>query len=102
MTAGKIGGGIVLRGIGRWGTASRHGLDPQSVNAILRQRAEMAGLDRGEFSAHGLRSGCLTEAANRSIPLPEAMEPQGSVERSSEREGPFPRLRIGIVSPQCR
>ncbi|MEL4073557.1 integrase, partial [Ochrobactrum sp. GPK 3] len=26
------------------------------------------------FSAHGLRSGYLTEAANRGIPLPEAME----------------------------
>lgn len=26
------------------------------------------------FSAHGLRSACLAEAANRGIPLPEAME----------------------------
>lgn len=26
------------------------------------------------FSAHGLRSGYLTEAANRGIPLPEAMQ----------------------------
>jgi integrase len=49
-------------------------LDPQSVNAILKQRAEMVGLEPGEFSAHGLRSGYLTEAANRGIPLPEAME----------------------------
>jgi hypothetical protein len=30
----------------------------------------MAGLEPGEFSAHGLRSGYLTEAANRGIPLP--------------------------------
>ena len=49
-------------------------LDPQSINAILKQRAKMAGLEPGEFSAHGLRSGYLTEAANRGIPLPEAME----------------------------
>jgi integrase len=34
----------------------------------------MARLEAGEFSAHGLRSGYLTEAANRGIPLPEAME----------------------------
>jgi integrase len=53
---------------------SRRALDPQSVNAILKQRAEMAGLEPGEFSAHGLRSGYLTEAANRGVPLPEAME----------------------------
>ncbi|MDO1585387.1 site-specific integrase [Rhizobium oryzicola] len=74
IAAAKIDKGSVFRGIGRWGTVSRRALDPQSVNAILKQRAEMAGLDSGEFSAHGLRSGYLTEAANRGIPLPEAME----------------------------
>ncbi|MGP4670089.1 site-specific integrase [Agrobacterium pusense] len=74
MAAAKIDKGSVFRGIGRWGTVSKRALDPQSVNAILKQRAEMAGLDRGEFSAHGLRAGYLTEAANRGIPLPEAME----------------------------
>ncbi len=74
ISAAKIESGSVFRGIGRWGTVSRRALDPQSVNAILKQRAEMAGLDAGEFSAHGLRSGYLTEAANRGIPLPEAME----------------------------
>ncbi|KQV83492.1 integrase [Rhizobium sp. Root1220] len=74
LAAAKIDKGSVFRGIGRWGTVSRRALDPQSVNAILKQRAEMAGLNSGEFSAHGLRSGYLTEAANRGIPLPEAME----------------------------
>jgi integrase len=74
MVAAKIGKGSVFRGIGRWGTVSKRAIDPQSVNAILKQRAEMAGLESGEFSAHGLRSGYLTEAANRGIPLPEAME----------------------------
>ena len=74
LAAGKIESGSVFRGIGRWGTVSKRALDPQSVNAILKQRAEMAGLESGEFSAHGLRSGYLTEAANRGIPLPEAME----------------------------
>ncbi|WP_046638157.1 site-specific integrase [Neorhizobium galegae] len=74
MTVAKIQSGSVFRGIGRWGAVSRRALDPQSVNAIIKQRATMAGLDSGEFSAHGLRSGYLTEAANRGIPLPEAME----------------------------
>ncbi|MBY3422563.1 site-specific integrase [Rhizobium laguerreae] len=74
MTAAKIDSGSVFRGIGRWGTVSKGALDPQSVNAILKQRAAMAGLEAGEFSAHGIRSGYLTEAANRGIPLPEAME----------------------------
>ncbi|MBY3195158.1 site-specific integrase [Rhizobium laguerreae] len=74
MTAAKIESGSVFRGIGRWGTVSRRALDPQSVNAIIKQRAQIAGLEPGEFSAHGLRSGYLTEAANLGIPLPEAME----------------------------
>ncbi|TCU08674.1 site-specific integrase [Rhizobium sullae] len=74
MTAAKIESGSVFRGIGRWGTVSRRAIDPQSINAIIKQRAVMAGLDSGEFSAHGLRSGYLTEAANQGIPLPEAME----------------------------
>jgi len=74
LAAAKIDNGSVFRAIGRWGTVSRRALDPQSVNAILKQRAEMAGLESAEFSAHGLRSGYLTEAANRGIPLPEAME----------------------------
>lgn len=74
LSAAKIDKGSVFRGIGRWGTVSKRALDPQSINAIIKQRVEMAGLDSGEFSAHGLRSGYLTEAANRGIPLPEAME----------------------------
>lgn len=74
MTSARIDKGSVFRGIGRWGTVSRRPLDPQSINAIIKQRAAMAGLEPGEFSAHGLRSGYLTEAANRGIPLPEAME----------------------------
>ncbi|MBX5273299.1 tyrosine-type recombinase/integrase [Rhizobium sp. NLR17b] len=74
LAAAKIDKGSVFRGIGRWGTVSKRALDPQSINAIIKQRVEMAGLEAGEFSAHGLRSGYLTEAANRGIPLPEAME----------------------------
>ncbi|ASS60332.1 site-specific integrase [Rhizobium leguminosarum] len=74
MAAAKIESGSVFRGIGRWGTVSRRPIDPQSINAILKQRAELAGLEPGEFSAHGLRSGYLTEAAIRNIPLLEAME----------------------------
>ena len=35
--------------------------------------AAAAGLDPRQFSAHGLRFGYMTEAANRSVPLQEAM-----------------------------
>lgn len=74
MAAGRIESGSIFRKIDHWGNVSKRALEPGAVNAIVKQRAEMAGLDPAEFSAHGLRSGYLTEAANRGIPLPEAME----------------------------
>ncbi len=66
--------GPLFRGIDRWGHVDRKGLDPQSVNLILKTRIKAAGLDPTAYSAHGLRSGYLTEAANRGISLPEAMQ----------------------------
>ncbi|TCU16384.1 hypothetical protein EV132_105136 [Rhizobium sullae] len=73
LAAAKIDSGSVFRGIDRWGNVSRRALDPKAVNDIVKRRAVMAGLDPGENSAHGLRSGYLTEAANRGIALTEAM-----------------------------
>ncbi|MCO7728827.1 site-specific integrase [Brucella intermedia] len=74
LEAAKIDKGSVFRKVDRWGNVSARALEPSAVNRIVKQRAQMAGLDATEFSAHGLRSGYLTEAANRGIPLPEAME----------------------------
>lgn len=70
----------MFRKIDRWGNVSHRGLDPKSVNDIVKQRIAMAGQEPAEFSAYGLRSGYLTEAANHGIPLPEAM--QQSLHRS--------------------
>jgi integrase len=74
LRVGRIDQGSIFRKIDRWGNVSPRALEPSAVNAIVKQRAEMAGLVPSEYSAHGLRSGYLTEAANRGIPLPEAME----------------------------
>jgi integrase len=74
LGAARIEGGSIFRKVDRWGNVSKRALEPSAVNAIVKQRAAMAGLEPAEFSAHGLRSGYLTEAANRGIPLPEAME----------------------------
>jgi integrase len=70
----NISSGPIFRRIDRWGHVNRKGLDPQSVNLILKTRIKAAGLDPDAYSAHGLRSGFLTEAANRGISLPEAMQ----------------------------
>lgn len=69
-----IAEGAVFRSIDRWGHLERRALTPQAVNLILKRHVAQAGLDPDLFSAHGLRSGYLTEAARRGIPLPEAMQ----------------------------
>ena len=43
------------------------------MNAILKRKAEAAGLKREEISAHGLRSGYLTEASRQGVQIEEAM-----------------------------
>src|SRR3954454_10841891 len=70
----KISSGAVFRGIDRWGTLESTALSPQAVNLILKKRARLAGLDAVELSAHGLRSGYLTETAPRGITLVEPMQ----------------------------
>jgi integrase len=66
--------GAVFRGIDRLGNLQKRALTSQAVNLILKHRIAEAGLDPAAFSAHGLRSGYLTETARRGIPLPEAMQ----------------------------
>ena len=74
LVVARIESGSIFRKIDRWGNVSKRALEPSAVNQIVKLRAAMARLEPGEFSAHGLRSGYLTEAANRGVPLPEAME----------------------------
>lgn len=70
----QLSEGPVFRAIDRWGHLQRRALTPQAVNLILKRRIAEAGLDPQEFSAHGLRSGYLTEAGRRGIPLLDAMQ----------------------------
>jgi hypothetical protein len=70
----KISTGAVFRSIDCWGTLESTALSPQAVNLILKKRAQLAGLDAIELSAHGLQSGYLSETVRRGIPLVEAMQ----------------------------
>lgn len=76
-SAARIGVGSVFRRVDRWGNVSALALTPQSVNRIVKERVRAAGLDPKRFSAHGLRSGFLTEAALQGLSLPEAMSQSG-------------------------
>jgi integrase len=82
----KIEKGPVFRRIDRWGKLQKLALSPQSVNLILKRRAALAGLDPKQFSAHGLRSGYLTETARLGIPMIEAMQQSQhrSIQQASE------------------
>ena len=66
--------GAIFRAIDQWGGLDDKALTPQAVNAILKRRVAAAGLDPKLYSAHGLRSGYLTEAARAGVSLPEAMQ----------------------------
>jgi integrase len=74
LARADIGKGPVFRAIDQWGGLDDKAMTPQSVNAILKRRIGLAGLDPKEFSAHGLRAGYLTEAARCGVSLPEAMQ----------------------------
>jgi integrase len=86
MRAGIVKG-AVFRRIDRWGNVEERALTPQSVNLILKKRVAGVGLDPSDYSAHGLRSGFMTEAARQGIALPEAMAQ--SQHRSVQQAGRY-------------
>jgi len=68
LEASGISSGSVDPGDRPLGAIGDSALDGQSVNAIVKRRSSLAGLDSGEFSVHGLRCGYLTEAARCGVP----------------------------------
>jgi integrase len=70
LTASGVSEGAIFRRIR--GSVVAEGLEPQAVRAIVKRRAALAGLE-GDFSAHSLRSGFMTEAGRQNVPLAEAM-----------------------------
>jgi integrase len=69
-----IAKGPIFRAIDHQEVITERALTPQSINLIVKRRCAKAGLDPKDFSAHGLRSGFLTEAARAGVSLPEAMQ----------------------------
>lgn len=51
-------------------------LSAQAIYRMVKQRAKIARLE-GEFGAHSLRSGFVTEAGNQLVPLGEVMQLTG-------------------------
>jgi len=71
LAATGLASGPLFRQIGKNGNL-RGALSASAVRTIVQERCLLAGLD-GDFSAHSLRSGFVTEAAKQQIPLGETM-----------------------------
>lgn len=70
LEAAGIHEGAIFRRI--WKDRVGPALLPGSVATIVKRRARMAGLE-GDFGAHSLRSGFVTEAGKQGVPLPAVM-----------------------------
>lgn len=70
LEAAGIEQGAIFRRI--WKERVGPALLPGSVAAIVKRRARLADLD-GDFGAHSLRSGFVTEAGRQGVPLPAVM-----------------------------
>ena len=63
--------GAIFRRI-RKGDHLGEALSPAAVRTIVKERCALAGIE-GDFSAHSLRSGFVTEAGRQNVPLAETM-----------------------------
>ncbi|GAB3628796.1 integrase [Pandoraea terrae] len=75
LAASKLTEGPLFRRIRRGGHVGEP-LTEAAVRDIVRKRCAMAGLE-GDYSAHSLRAGFVTEAARQQIPLAETMAMTG-------------------------
>ena len=71
LAASGITKGAIFRRIRKGGHLGEP-LQAPAVRAIVKERCLLAGVD-GDFSAHSLRSGFVTEAGKRNVPLAETM-----------------------------
>lgn len=75
LEASRITSGAIFRRIRKGGHLGEP-LSPAAVRDIVKSRCALAGIE-GDFSAHSLRSGFVTEAGCQNIPLAETMAMTG-------------------------
>jgi integrase len=75
LSASGIRSGAVFRRV-RKGTTVGEPLTAAAVRIIVKQRCALAGIT-GDFSAHSLRSGFVTEAGRQNVPLGDTMAMSG-------------------------
>lgn len=70
LAASGVTSGAIFRRIRK--TKAVEPLSGQAVWLIVKRRAKLAGLE-GDFGAHSLRSGYVTEAGRQNVPMAEAL-----------------------------
>ena len=75
LDASEINEGRIFRQVRKGGKLGAE-LAPAAVRDIVKYRCELAGIT-GDFSAHSLRSGFVTEAGRQNMPLAETMAMTG-------------------------
>ncbi|NMY12078.1 integrase [Pseudomonas veronii 1YdBTEX2] len=72
LIAASIESGPLFRGMLRGGKVGTAPLTGHEVSRIVQKRAKIAGLE-GDWGAHSLRSGFVTEAGRQGVPLGDVM-----------------------------
>jgi integrase len=72
LAAAPAESGPLFRRLYKGNTVGSTGLSADQVARIVQRRAKMAGLE-GDWAAHSLRSGFVTEAGRQGVPLGEVM-----------------------------
>lgn len=72
LAAAPTASGPLFRRLYKGGTVGAAGLSGDQVARIVQRRAKLAGLE-GDWAAHSLRSGFVTEAGRQGVPLGEVM-----------------------------
>ncbi|NQD96051.1 site-specific integrase, partial [Pseudomonas sp. CrR25] len=72
LTVAPASTGPLFRRVYRGGRVGSTGLSSDQVARIVQRRAKLAKLD-GDWSAHSLRSGFVSEAGRQGVPLGEVM-----------------------------
>ncbi|AZD61035.1 Phage integrase [Pseudomonas chlororaphis subsp. aurantiaca] len=72
LAAAPASAGPLFRRLHKGGKVGATGLSADQVARIVQRRAQLAGLE-GDWAAHSLRSGFVTEASRQGVPLGEVM-----------------------------
>lgn len=89
LDAAGIDAGPVFRAVSKADTVLSRGLSESGVRDVIRAALKRAGYAKGYSSAHGLRSGFLTQAARDGVPIQAAA--RLSLHRSIEQAARYYR-----------